>query len=145
MERAVSSAGPPSGRPAGAPMIQRDILPGDHVAPPEPPEQRQPDAPARPYRGPDRRGVARFVIPALPPTIALVVIALAWILAAPHLDVHLSASPLVELSAIASTLALIGGIGCILRWRLDGIARGWWSGWALLAIGFGQLVLEPVR
>src|SRR6478672_4974231 len=145
MERAVSSAGPPSGRPAGAPMIQRDILPGDHVAPPEPPEQRQPDAPARPYRGPDRRGVARFVIPALPPTIALMVIALAWILAAPHLDVHLSVSTLVELSAIASTLALIGGVGCILRWRLDGIARGWWCGWALLVIGTGQLALQPVR
>jgi signal transduction histidine kinase len=115
------------------------------VAPPEPPEQRQPDAPARPYRGPDRRGVARFVIPALPPTIALMVIALAWIVAAPHVDVHVSVSTLVELSAIASTLALIGGIGCILRWRLDGIARGWWCGWALLVIGTGQLALQPVR
>jgi len=115
------------------------------VAPPEPPEQRQLDAPDRPYRGPDRRGVARFVIPALPPTIALMVLALAWIVAAPHVDVHLSENALVELDAIASTLALIGGIGCILRWRLDGIARGWWCGWGLLAIGAGQLALQPVR
>src|SRR5205085_2631362 len=88
----------PQVEPPGRRCFSRDILPGDHVAPPEPPEQRQPDAPARPYRGPDRRGVARFVIPALPPTIALMAIALAWILAAPHLDVHLSASTLVELS-----------------------------------------------
>ena len=71
--------------------------------------------------------------------------AIAWILIAPHVTVHLSPTALVELDAVASTLALIGGIGCILRWRLDGIARGWWCGWALLAIGAGQLVLEPVR
>ena len=58
---------------------------------------------------------------------------------------HISATALVELDAVASTLALMAGIGCILRWRLDGIARGWWCGWALLAIGTGQLVLEPVR
>jgi signal transduction histidine kinase len=112
------------------------------VPPPEPSEQR---TSAAPYRGPDRRGVARFVIPARPPTIALLVAAIAWILVAPHVRVHVSAAALVELDAVASTLALIGGIGCILRWRLDGIARGWWCGWALLAMGFGQLVLEPVR
>ena len=115
------------------------------MPPPEPTEQRPPAAPARPYRGPDRRGVARFVIPARPPTIALLWPRVAWILLAPHVSVRLSPTALVELDAIASTLALIGGIGCILRWRLDGIARGWWCGWALLAIGFGQLVLEPVR
>ena len=111
----------------------------------EPSEQRNPPTPGHPYRGPDRRGVARFVIPARPPTIALAVAAVAWILVAPHVSVHLSATALVELDAVASTLALIGGVGCILRWRLDGIARGWWCGWALLAIGTGQLVLEPVR
>jgi signal transduction histidine kinase len=115
------------------------------VPPPEATEPRNPAAPEHPYRGPDRRGVARFVIPARPPTIVLVVAAVAWILVAPHVSMHPSATALVELDAVASTLALIGGIGCILRWRLDGIARGWWCGWALLAIGFGQLVLEPVR
>jgi signal transduction histidine kinase len=115
------------------------------VASRQPSEQRNPPTPGHPYRGPDRRGVARFVIPARPPTIALTVAAVAWILVAPHVSVHLSDTALVELDAVASTLALIGGAGCILRWRLDGVARGWWCGWALLAIGTGQLVLEPVR
>jgi signal transduction histidine kinase len=89
--------------------------------------------------------VARFVIPARVPTVALVVLASAWIVLANNVDLRPSAAALVELNAIASTLALIGGVGCILRWRLDGIARGWWCGWALLAIGFGQLMLGPVR
>ena len=110
-----------------------------------PSEQREPAAPAGPYRGPDRRGVARFVIPARPPTVALLLAAVTWVLLAPHVAVRLSPAAVVELDAVASTLALIGGVGCILRWRLDGIARGWWCGWALLVIGTGQLVLEPVR
>jgi signal transduction histidine kinase len=89
--------------------------------------------------------VARFVIPARLPTLALVAIALGWILIVPHVHLHPTATALVELNAIASTLALIGGVGCILRWRIDGIARGWWCGWALLAMGCGQLLLQPVR
>jgi signal transduction histidine kinase len=115
------------------------------VTPPETNEPRPPAAPNHPYRGPDRRGVARFVVPAFPPTVALLALAVVWVLVAPHVRTDVSASTLVELEAVASTLALIGGIGCILRWRLDGIARGWWCGWALLAIGVGQLSLEPVR
>ena len=38
----------------------------------------------------------------------------------------------------------MAGVASLLRWRLDGIARGWWCGWAFLVIGVGQLGLEPL-
>ena len=113
-----------------------------------PPNERSSDRrrAGTPVPRPDRRGVARFVIPPCPPTSRSLLAAMAWILAGTaRRRSTCRATTLVELDAVASTLALIGGIGCILRWRLDGIARGWWCGWALLAIGVGQLVLEPVR
>jgi signal transduction histidine kinase len=126
-------------------MSPATLVPGEPVAPPDPSEQRSPTPSAHPYRGPDRRGVARFVIPARLPTLILLVVALAWVVASPNLAIRLSPTAVVELDAIAATLAVISGIGCVLRWRLDGIARGWWCGWALLAIGVGQLVLEPIH
>lgn len=98
----------------------------------------------RPYRGPDRRGVARFVVPATLPTAILVLIAAAWLLAGPGLRVSVSAAALKEVGAVAATLSFMAGVACLLRWRLDGIARGWWCGWALLVIGAGQLVLQPL-
>ena len=104
----------------------------------------QPSQPAAPYRGPDRRGVARFVIRAALPTAALVVLAVGWLVAAQHSKVSVSPRTLTELGAIAATLAFMAGVACLLRWRLDGIARGWWCGWALLALGSGQLVLQPI-
>ena len=99
---------------------------------------------AAPYRGPDRRGVARFVIRAALPTAVLVVLAVAWLVAARHSKISVSPRTLTELGAIAATLAFMAGVACLLRWRLDGIARGWWCGWALLALGAGQLVLQPI-
>ena len=107
-------------------------------------DEPPPAGPDRPYRGPDRRGVARFVVPAGIPTALLVGFAIVALLTGPHLVVHASSSVFVELRAVAATLALLGGIACLLRWRLDGIAMGWWCGWALLVIGVGQLSLEPV-
>ena len=75
-----------------------------------------------PYRGPDRRGVARFVVPARTPTAILLVLALAWIAGASRIQVRTNPRTIVEIGAIAATLALLGGIACLLRWRLDGIA-----------------------
>lgn len=103
------------------------------------------ESPAPPYRGPDRRGVARFVVPARAPTLILVAIAVAVLLVGDALDFRPTVDSLIELQSIAATLGLLGGVACILRWRLDGIARGWWCGWALLVMGAGQLVLEPVH
>ena len=97
-----------------------------------------------PYRGPDRRGVARFVVPAALPTAILVLLAAAWLLIGPNLRLDISSVALNEFSVIGATLALLAGVASVLRWRLDGIARNWWSGWALLTIGSGQLVLEPL-
>lgn len=110
-----------------------------------PTDDPTPVAPPRPYRGPDRRGVARFIVPARIPTAILLVLAAVWIIGAPRVRIDTSPTTIVELGAVAATLALLGGIACLLRWRLDGIARGWWCGWALLVIGVGQLALEPVR
>ncbi len=107
-------------------------------------DEAPPAGPVRPYRGPDRRGVARFVVPVGIPTAILVVLAVLALVTGPHLVVHASPAVFVELRAVAATLALLGGIACLLRWRLDGIAMGWWCGWALLVIGAGQLSLEPV-
>ena len=98
----------------------------------------------RPYRGPDRRGVARFVVPAALPTAILVLVAAGLLLAGPGLRVSVSPTALREFGAIAATLSFMAGVACLLRWRLDGIARGWWCGWALLIIGAGQLVLQPL-
>ena len=97
-----------------------------------------------PYRGPDRRGVARFVVPAALPTAILVLLAAAWLLIGPNLRLDISSVALNEFSVIGATLALLAGVASVLRWRLDGIARNWWSGWALLTIGSGRLVLEPL-
>lgn len=99
----------------------------------------------RPYRGPDRRGVARFAVPARLPTLVLLGAALVWLALGDRIAPRPSMASVVELEAIGATLALMGGIACILRWRLDGIARGWWCGWALFTIGAGQLLLEPIR
>ena len=107
-------------------------------------DEAPPAGPVRPYRGPDRRGVARFVVPVGFPTAILVGLAVLALVTGPHLVVHASPAVFVELRAVAATLALLGGIACLLRWRLDGIAMGWWCGWALLVIGAGQLSLEPV-
>ncbi len=98
-----------------------------------------------PYRGPDRRGVARFVVPARPPTLVLLGLAIAVLLVGDALDFRPTADSLIELQSVAATLALLGGVACILRWRLDGIARGWWCGWALLVMGVGQLAIQPVH
>lgn len=103
------------------------------------------DAAPVPYRGPDRRGVARFVVPARAPTLALTVIALGFVLTRTAFAPRPSPVALTELGAIAATLGVLGGIACVLRWRIDGIARGWWCGWALVVIGLGQLALDPVR
>lgn len=109
-------------------------------------EPREPSSatPPPPYRGPDRRGVARFVVPAALPTAILVLFGAAWLLVDPALQISVSNATLAELGAISATLSFMAGIACLLRWRLDGIARGWWCGWALLTIGIGQLVLAPV-
>lgn len=115
------------------------------MAPPDPTTVRPPGATDRPYRGPDRRGVTRFAVPARLPTLVLLGVAGAWLALGDGLRPRPSATSLVELEAIAATLAVVGGIACLLRWRLDGIARGWWCGWALFAIGAGQLALEPLR
>jgi signal transduction histidine kinase len=98
----------------------------------------------RPYRGPDRRGVARFVVPAALPTVILVILGAVWIVGASRLHLSPSTNALNELDAIAATLAVMAGVACLLRWRLDGIARGWWCGWALLVVGVGQIALEPL-
>ena len=102
-----------------------------------------PGSTPRPYRGPDRRGVARFVVPAALPSAILVLVAAGWLLLDPRGRVSVSPATLKEIGAVASTLSFMAGIACLLRWRLDGIARGWWCGWALLVIGTGQLVLQP--
>jgi signal transduction histidine kinase len=102
------------------------------------------EAPA-PYRGPDRRGVARFVVPARPPTLILLAVAVVVLILGDALAIRPTEGALIELEAVAATLALLGGVACILRWRLDGIARGWWCGWALLVMGAGQLALQPVH
>jgi len=115
------------------------------VAPFEPLVGGSPSASTRPDRGPDRRGVARFAIPAGLPTQLLVAAAAVWLAFGDAIKPTPSPDTLVELEAIAATLALMGGIACLLRWRLDGIARGWWCGWALLVIGAGQIALEPIR
>lgn len=113
----------------------------------EPKETRtRPPAPAaRPYRGPDRRGVARFVVPVAWPTTVLVLLGALAVILAPGRRVRIGPTALEELGAIAATLAFMAGVACLLRWRLDGIARGWWCGWALLVIGAGQLVIQPLR
>ena len=102
-----------------------------------------PTAPS-PYRGPDRRGVARFVVPAALPTAILVLVAAAWLLIGPNLRFDISPVALNEFAVVGATLASLAGVASVLRWRLDGIARNWWSGWALLTIGTGRLVLEPL-
>ena len=99
---------------------------------------------ARPYRGPDRRGVARFVVRPALPTALLILLATVWVVVLPSTTIAVSPRTLTELGAIGATLAFMAGIACLLRWRLDGIARGWWCGWGLLVIGLGQLVLQPV-
>ncbi len=106
-------------------------------------ESTQVGAPV-PYRGPDRRGVARFVIPAALPTAILVLMAVGWLLLGPYLRISVSRLALTEFGVVAATLAFIAGIASVLRWRLDGIARNWWCGGALLTIGTGQLVLRPL-
>lgn len=98
----------------------------------------------KPYRGPDRRGVARFVIPAALPSVILVVVAVLWITVAGNARWTVGRITLEELSAIAATLALLAGVACILRWRLDGVARGWWCGWGLIVFGVGQLAFQPL-
>lgn len=100
--------------------------------------------PARPYRGPDRRGVARFVIPAALPTALLFLVATLWMLAARDAYWDAGRITLEELSAIAATLAFLAGVASLLRWRLDGVARGWWCGWGLIVLGAGQLALQPL-
>lgn len=108
-------------------------------------EPREPSsATPPPYRGPDRRGVARFVVPAALPSAILVLIGAGWLLVDPALQISASNATLAQLGAVSATLSFMAGIACLLRWRLDGIARGWWCGWALLTIGIGQLVLAPV-
>ena len=102
-----------------------------------------PTVPA-PYRGPDRRGVARFVVPAALPSAILVIVAAGWLLIGPNLRFEISPLALNEFAVVGATLALLAGVAAILRWRLDGIARNWWCGWALLTIGIGRLVLEPL-
>lgn len=97
-----------------------------------------------PYRGPDRRGVARFVVPAALPTALLVLVAAACLLIGPNLRFKISEVALNEIAVVGATLALLAGVASILRWRLDGIARNWWCGWALLTFGTGRLVLEPL-
>ena len=113
----------------------------------EPKETRtRPPAPAaRPYRGPDRRGVARFVVPVAWPTTVLVLLGALAVILAPEQRVRIGPTALEELGAIAATLAFMAGVACLLRWRLDGIARGWWCGWALLVLGAGQLAIQPLR
>ena len=97
-----------------------------------------------PYRGPDRRGVARFVVPAALPSAILVIVAAGWLLIGPNLRFEISPLALNEFAVVGATLALLAGVASVLRWRLDGIARNWWCGWALLTIGTGRLVLEPL-
>ena len=97
-----------------------------------------------PYRGPDRRGVARFVVPAALPTAILVIVAACGLLIGPNLRFGISPLALNEFAVVGATLALLAGVASVLRWRLDGIARNWWCGWALLTIGVGRLVLEPL-
>lgn len=97
-----------------------------------------------PYRGPDRRGVARFVIPAALPTAVLLVVGALWTFAARDARLTVGRVTLEELSAIAATLAFLAGVACVLRWRIDGIARGWWCGWGLIVLGAGQLALQPL-
>ncbi len=63
-----------------------------------------------PYRGPDRRGVARFVVPARAPTIALTTIALAFVLTRTAFSPRPSPVAVTELGAIAATLGVLGGI-----------------------------------
>lgn len=103
-----------------------------------------PPAVSAPYRGPDRRGVARFVVPAALPTAILVIVAAGWLLIGPNLRFETSPLALNEFAVVGATLALLAGVASVLRWRLDGIARNWWCGWALLTIGTGRLVLEPL-
>ena len=114
------------------------MQPGQTTRDPMPPSE------LAPYRGPDRRGVARFVVPAALPTALLVLVAAACLLIGPNLRFKISPLALNELAVVGATLALLAGVASVLRWRLDGIARNWWSGWALLTIGTGRLVLEPL-
>ncbi len=106
------------------------------------PDTASPTRP-KPYRGPDRRGVARFVIPAALPSVILVIVAVLWITVAGNARWTVGRVTLEELGAIAATLALLAGVACILRWRIDGVARGWWCGWGLIVLGVGQLALQP--
>ena len=106
---------------------------------------RPPTTASRPYRGPDRRGVARFVVPVAWPTTVLVLLGALALILAPGRHVRVGPTALEEFGAIAATLAFMAGVACLLRWRLDGIARGWWCGWALLVIGAGQLAIQPLH
>ncbi len=98
-----------------------------------------------PYRGPDRRGVAQFVIPPTLPTAILLLFGVAWVVLAADVRISVPATVLAKLGAIAATLALMTGVASLLRWRLDGIARGWWCGWAFLVIGTGYLLLGSLN
>ncbi|MGZ6909254.1 MAG: sensor histidine kinase [Acidimicrobiia bacterium] len=89
--------------------------------------------------------MARFVVPARLPTVILVALAVVWLVVADHVRLAASPATLGELQAIAATLAAMGGLACILRWRIDGIARNWWCGWALLVMGGCQLAMGPVH
>jgi signal transduction histidine kinase len=113
------------------------------VSPPASSAQRP--APTTPYRGPDRRGVTRFTIPARLPTLLLLALGLTWIAVGDRVDPRPSATDLIELQSIAATVAIIGGVAFILRWRIDGIARGWWCGWALVGVGLAELAFQPAR
>ena len=62
-----------------------------------------------PYRGPDRRGVARFVVPAALPTAILVLVAAAWLLIGPNLRIEISPVALNEFAVEPSRSLFKGG------------------------------------
>ncbi|MEP6624500.1 MAG: HAMP domain-containing sensor histidine kinase [Acidimicrobiia bacterium] len=89
--------------------------------------------------------MAQFVIPPALPTAILLLLGVASVVLSPDVRVEVSATALAKLGAIAATLAFMTGVASLLRWRLDGIARGWWCGWAFVVIGTGYLFLGSLN
>lgn len=76
---------------------------------------------------------------ALRPAAVLVALATGWIVAGLLLGerAELTDAPLIatRLATAAGALGIVAGGTCILRWHLEGAARAWWYGWALLWLG----------